>query len=268
MLKTRILSALVLAPPVLAAAFFGSPWFDALAALAGALMAWEWIRLCRGGFGLTGWTMAVLMALTGALGTRFPLDVLLGLALATPMIRLAMAGEDRLRGGMEEEGPWWITAGVPYLGLPLVALVWIRGEGGWETLFWLLAVVWATDIGAYACGRTLGGPLLAPRISPKKTWSGLLGGMGSAALAGWGLALAFGYAPPLWVILFAPVLAVIAQAGDLFESSMKRRFNVKDSSNLIPGHGGLLDRVDGLLAAAPPVACVVALQGGGIGLWQ
>ncbi len=267
MLKTRILSALVMAPPVLAAGWAGEPWFNILVALIGAGMAWEWTGLCRRRFGWTGMMLATVLAATAGLASMLPLWMLAVLVAGTGLVWRTARAEGRSVA--------WLAAGVLYLGVPLVAMVWLRADGGWQTLLWLLAVVWGTDIGAYAAGRTLGGPLLLPRISPKKTWSGLLGGMASAALASWGvLALlggaagGAGNAVPLWVIGLAPVLAVIAQAGDLFESSIKRRFDVKDSSNIIPGHGGILDRVDGLLSTAPVVALVVLAYGGGIGMWQ
>jgi phosphatidate cytidylyltransferase len=149
-----------------------------------------------------------------------------------------------------------------------MAIVWLRAQpdGGRSMVFWLLAVVWATDSGAYAVGRWLGGPRLAPRISPNKTWAGLLGGMASAALVGGLMAGVLGAAGLAVAALVGGGLAVVAQAGDLGESLVKRRFGVKDTGALIPGHGGLLDRVDGLLAATPVVALLVWMKGvGGVG---
>ena len=135
------------------------------------------------------------------------------------------------------------------------------------TIRGLLCVVWATDIGAYAFGRLIGGPKLAPRFSPKKTWAGLIGGMLSAAGVGAGIAAWAGLAVVGFGLLSAG-LAVMSQAGDLFESWVKRRFNVKDSSNIIPGHGGVLDRVDGVLPVAVVVAVLALVQGGGILTWR
>lgn len=261
MLLTRVLSAVVLAPPFLAAAFLGQPWFGLVVALAAGLMAWEWMRMCYGGrFGAEGWVLAAILVVTSAAANLVPGWMLVVLMIAAGPVGLLAA---RLRPGF-----WWGTLGVLYLGLPLVALVSTRALGGWETLIWLLAVVWATDIGAYAAGRLMGGPLLAPTISPKKTWAGLIGGMASAGVAGWLLIVLLGWQEPFWLVALAPILGAVAQMGDLFESAIKRRFNVKDSSNIIPGHGGLLDRVDGLLAAAVPVALLVVLYGGGIGIWH
>jgi phosphatidate cytidylyltransferase len=123
-------------------------------------------------------------------------------------------------------------------------------------LLWLFLVVWATDIFAYFVGRGIGGAKLAPSISPGKTWAGLVGGMLGAAVVGGIVSTATG--GPIWLaIVAAPVLAVVAQAGDLFESLLKRRAGVKDSGTLIPGHGGALDRLDGLLFATPVYALLV-----------
>jgi len=149
--------------------------------------------------------------------------------------------------------------------LPCVLLLWLgRAEGaGRVTVLWIFAVVWATDIGAYLVGRQIGGPRLAPRWSPRKTWAGLAGGTAGAALAGWATAGALGISPMLPLVLVSAGLAIVGQFGDLAESVAKRRFGVKDSSGLIPGHGGLLDRLDGLLAVVPAVA-VLSLIGGAL----
>jgi phosphatidate cytidylyltransferase len=122
-----------------------------------------------------------------------------------------------------------------------------NAPAGFRNVLFLVFVVWGTDIGAYLIGRLIGGPRLAPRISPGKTWSGALGGLAAAALAGAGA----GYEHPFAAAVLALLLSVIAQAGDLLESALKRHFGVKDSGTLIPGHGGLLDRLDGVLTAAP-----------------
>jgi phosphatidate cytidylyltransferase len=135
-------------------------------------------------------------------------------------------------------------------------------------LLWMFAVVWATDIGAYAVGRRLGGPRLAPRWSPGKTWAGLIGGAGAAALAGWITGYVLGIAPVLPLVMASTGLAVVEQFGDLAESMAKRRFGVKDSSGLIPGHGGLLDRVDGLLAVIPVAALLTVISGEGVLSWR
>lgn len=152
----------------------------------------------------------------------------------------------------------WLAAGVLYAGLPVLALVLIRRqEEGIVWTLWALSLVWATDIGGYFAGRAIGGPKLAPRISPAKTWSGLAGGVVlasslGAAFYGW-------YGLPMRLTLATPALAVLAQSGDLFESWLKRRAGVKDSGNILPGHGGVLDRLDGLVPVAPVAALLVVL---------
>ena len=152
----------------------------------------------------------------------------------------------------------WITGGILYCALPGIALVTLRNlPGGLELTLWTLAIVWATDILAYFAGRAIGGPKLAPTISPNKTWAGLAGGMIGAAVTSYVVARLAGISLALfdYALIAGLVLAVVAQAGDLFESWMKRVAGVKDSGNLLPGHGGVLDRLDGLV----PVAVIVAL---------
>lgn len=147
----------------------------------------------------------------------------------------------------------WRLAGLVYVAVPCACLVWLRSEPeGGVLVLTILFIVWATDIGAYFAGRMIGGPKLAPAISPNKTWAGLGGGVVAAAII---TAIATSFAPfPTRVsdgLLIGGALAVLGQAGDLFESWLKRRAGVKDSGNLIPGHGGLLDRVDGLILTVP-----------------
>lgn len=151
-----------------------------------------------------------------------------------------------------------LAAGVLYCGLPVLALVVIRRQDeGVVYALWALALVWATDIGAFFAGRSIGGPKLAPRISPAKTWSGLLGGLLLATLLA--VAMRAEYALPLRLVLATPLLAILAQGGDLFESALKRRAGVKDSGNILPGHGGVLDRLDGVVPVAPVAALLVVL---------
>jgi phosphatidate cytidylyltransferase len=159
---------------------------------------------------------------------------------------------------MRSGSPAWLALGVAYVGLPCLALIWIRvlPDGGLATLLWVLALVWATDTGAYVAGRGIGGPKLAPTISPHKTWAGLFGGVLAAAFVGLAAALWAASASIPKVVLVSAGLALVEQVGDLFESGVKRHFGVKDSSNLIPGHGGVLDRVDGLLAVSLAVAAL------------
>jgi phosphatidate cytidylyltransferase len=152
-------------------------------------------------------------------------------------------------------GPAWYVAGFFYALLPALSLLWIRERDvhGLDLLIWAFIVIWSTDIGAYFAGRCLGKRKLAPSISPNKTVEGLYGGIAAALLCGGAWVLATGLGMPL--LLLAPILAIAAQAGDLFESGMKRRAGVKDSGSWLPGHGGVLDRLDGLV----PVAVLTAV---------
>lgn len=147
-------------------------------------------------------------------------------------------------------GTGWSVAGFLYALLPALALLWLRDrtDGGLWLVLWVFLVTWSTDIGAFFAGRQYGTRKLAPAISPGKTWEGLYGGIAAATLIAGAWALALGLNP--WLLLLAPVFALAAQAGDLFESRMKRIAGVKDSGNWLPGHGGLLDRLDGLVPVA------------------
>jgi phosphatidate cytidylyltransferase len=150
------------------------------------------------------------------------------------------------------ESALWLVIGALYLTASGLALVYLRmlPDHGAPLVYFLLAVVWGTDIGAYGAGKLIGGPKLAPAISPHKTWAGLFGGMALAALFGYGVALAVSAPRPVLALGVALLLAASAQGGDLFKSVFKRRAGVKESGGLIPGHGGVLDRIDGLIFAA------------------
>lgn len=156
----------------------------------------------------------------------------------------------------------WIFPGFVYAALAFLAPFFLRmdDEYGLAAVLWLFAVVWGSDIMAFVCGRTIGGPKLWPRVSPKKTWSGFIGGTAAAVAAGTGIAAAFGAPNLVAVAIVSLIAAVLSQGGDLFESSLKRHFGVKDSGKLIPGHGGLMDRLDGFVLAG---AFALAL-----GLWR
>jgi phosphatidate cytidylyltransferase len=263
-LRPRVLSALALAPLPIAAIWFGSPWLPLLTALAAAVMAWEWGRLC--GRGRSGAGDALLIGVVLASVALAALaSVWLAVLCAVMGAALVFLAARRTPG----REPRWTAFGAIWVAIPCVCLVWLAGEGAdaRPTLLWLLAVVWATDIGAYAAGRALGGPRLAPRWSPRKTWAGLLGGVGAAALVGWGAAILLALPAALPLALLSAALAIVEQLGDLAESLAKRRFGVKDTSGLIPGHGGLLDRLDGLLAVVPVVALLTVVGGGSVLGW-
>jgi phosphatidate cytidylyltransferase len=158
----------------------------------------------------------------------------------------------------------WVAGGVPYAGAIGIAPIVLRSdtEDGFLAVMFLFAIVWTTDIVAYFLGRLIGGPKLMPRVSPKKTWSGALGGLAGAVLAGIAVAAAAGLSALISIAIVAAILSAVAQAGDLFESHLKRRFGAKDSSHLIPGHGGLMDRLDGFVLAAAAAAVIGILRGG------
>ena len=171
----------------------------------------------------------------------------------------------------QARAPWMLAGGILWIVLAAAALLWVRADpaAGRANLLFLLLLIWASDIGAYLVGRLAGGPRLAPLISPGKTWSGTAGGLVAALAVAWAAAwrLPAG-SSPLRVAAVALVLCVIGQLGDLAESWAKRRFRVKDSGTLIPGHGGLLDRLDALIAVAPFAALLALCLGRGVLLWQ
>lgn len=256
-LALRILSAAILAPLAVLAAWLGGPLLAGLTILAVAGMGWEWGRLTdQGRFGATGMLVAA-MAVAGASLAAWGWPIAgIGALLAGAAARLVWPTR-------EPGANLWAAIGTLWIGAPCIAALWLASDpaSGRATLLWLFALVWATDTAAYVVGRWAGGPRLAPRWSPKKTWSGALGGLAAAALVGVITANILGISMLSPVSWLSMVLSVAAQFGDLVESAAKRRFGVKDSSGLIPGHGGLLDRLDGLLAALT-VAALLTLAGG------
>lgn len=257
-LGQRVLAALILAPPVLFDLYLGSPYSDLLIILVSGICAWEWARLChRGNLPLAGWAMIGSVISSVAVAALGHHEIAAWIIVAGAMAVAVIAAKN------QQEAVSWCVAGVIYLSWSCIAFAWLLNSDpiGIIGIFWLLFVVWGTDTGAYFAGRFFGGPKLAPRFSPNKTWSGLIGGACVAALVG-AVASQWLQVLPFWyLVLGSAALAVVAQIGDLFESSLKRQFDAKDASNLIPGHGGLLDRIDGLLAASLAVAAVLWLGG-------
>jgi len=266
-LKTRIISAMVLAPIALVLAWLGGWPFALLLAAASLAMAFELAALLpREGRGDKALLAGFVLASVGIAAAGLPL-----VALIAGGAGLLFSSAFRLWRGE----PVWVPAfAFPYLVLPLVGMLWLRLDPmlGRPAIFWLLGIVWATDTFAYFAGRTIGGPRIAPSLSPKKTWAGLFGGMIGAAIVGFGTSLWLGIGSPALLALFSAALAVVAQAGDFLESWLKRRAGVKDSGTLIPGHGGILDRVDGLVAAAMGAALLALIHaaaspGAGVLIW-
>lgn len=247
-LTVRIAAAVVMIVVAMLAIVAGGLLFWTLAAIVGLLMMAEWCDLDRASADakrVCQLTMVVPLAIMSplaagpyflALGTLFGAFFFVGAVFRRPMLAI----------------------GVLYVGLPILALVLLEHQPHAVTLtLWTLSLVWATDIGAFFAGRAIGGPKLAPRLSPNKTWAGLIGGVLAATL----LALAFHAAAGLAMVLTlaTPALAVLAQLGDLYESALKRRAGVKDSGTILPGHGGVLDRLDGLVPVAPAAALLAVL---------
>jgi phosphatidate cytidylyltransferase len=267
-LTRRVVSAAILAPLVLGLTLLGVWPFDGLIALALLVLAWEWGKLTEARFGRA---QGLFAGGTAALGGLLALGCAALGAWSAALLALVLAAIGTgIAGWLLGMAALWAACGVLYLGLPALALVWLQALPGIgvKLIIWLLLVVWATDIAAYFVGRRLGGPRLAPAISPGKTWSGLLGGVLGAGLVGAVAALAGGIGRPLAAAVLAMVLAVTAQLGDLAQSKLKRLAGLKDSGRLIPGHGGLLDRVDGLLAAAPMLVLLGPLLGLEVAPWR
>jgi phosphatidate cytidylyltransferase len=260
-LRTRVISAVVLAPISLAAVAYGGLPFAALVTLVAGLAFWEWTAIVRAAdIPAPRWAgLALLM--TGLLGMVYVRADWAPALIAVPVLAFVALGIflPRLR---------WLSRGMAYVAVPCAAFIILRQSEpfGWAAILYILVVVWATDIAAYFGGRAIGGPKLWPKVSPKKTWSGAVAGLAAAVLAGGATVGVTGAGYVLTGLVLAIPLSVAAQAGDLYESSIKRRFGVKDSGTIIPGHGGVLDRVDGLFGAAT-AAWLVAVTGlGGVTL--
>ena len=240
----RIASALVLATVALAAIWYGSLPFSVLLTLVGGIVAWEWGRIVRGTEVDAAMSAHVAAVLSGLVLTSVGLTgpAILGVLIGTILTGLLSFGR---HAGLS-------AIGVLCAGLPGIALLWLRSDEpyGMAAVFFVVLSVVAVDVGAYFCGRLIGGPKLWPRVSPNKTWAGLIGGVACAAVVGVGFAGFITGASSVKLGALSALLAIFAQGGDLAESALKRRFGTKDASNLIPGHGGFMDRMDGLAAAS------------------
>jgi phosphatidate cytidylyltransferase len=251
-LLPRVVVGAFLAAVAIADIWVGGAAFALMIAAGVALVFWEWSAMHGVGRGWQIVGVALLLAVS-AVAERVDAEaalMLLGLGLVAGVAQMLLpraAGQQRR----------WLSTGLLYAGLPAVALIWLRQQpDGFALVLWTMGLVWATDTFAYFAGRAIGGPKLWPAVSPNKTWAGLAGGMLAAGLFSALFAAWRGW-PQSALPMFAlgAALAVVAQAGDFFESWLKRRAGVKDSGTLLPGHGGLMDRVDGLV----PVSLVVAL---------
>lgn len=245
-LNTRFGVALALIAGAAFALWFGGVVFWLVLVIAGLLMLREWgelagaddkqIRLAQYALSVPLASMCPWAAGAGFLSLGLIGGALFFTGAVTRNARLAL--------------------GILYVGLPAISLIVLRDQpNGLLLTFWAMALVWAADSAAYFTGRALGGPKLAPHISPNKTWSGFAGGMIGAVL--FALALVWLFDLPMIVALTTPLLAILSVLGDLYESNLKRRAGVKDSGNVLPGHGGLMDRLDGLVLVAPAAAVLV-----------
>ncbi len=252
----RMLSAIVLIPVVLGIVYLGGYAYITFLAVIGIIATDEWRRITdpavptgyRGWFFITNLSPLILIHL-------FPIIVpvlWIGVTMSITGIVISIFGKDR---------PLKQASGIPLIGGNLVILYDLRlspellnaAHPSWSLMLALFLMIWGTDTLAYFVGRTVGGPKLAPQTSPNKTWSGFFGAMAGSGIGLYLFHVIFGINPHLfWVcVLTAPVLGAVAQLGDLYQSAQKRRIGVKDSGSLIPGHGGVLDRIDGLLFMAP-----------------
>jgi phosphatidate cytidylyltransferase len=253
-LQTRIIVASVLAPVAIAAVYVGGWFWTALVTLVSIGLYVEWLTVVGEARRTSVVTAGVIMlAIAGLCLALDHIDaslVVLGLGFAAVA---ALTPERRV----------WAATGFGYAAAAELASVLVRRDPveGWTALLLVLLVVWVTDIGGYFVGRGIGGPKLWPRVSPNKTWAGAIGGFAASLVVAAGFAVAgLGRTAPL--LLLGSALSVASQLGDLFESAVKRRFGVKDSSHIIPGHGGLLDRLDGFVAAIVLAAVFGLLRGG------
>jgi phosphatidate cytidylyltransferase len=264
-LKVRVISGLVMALAAIVSEIAGGWWFALfwIAVFAAVVIEWQKIIAPKSDIRLVAVAALAVIASGLMFQAGFPLIAFAPLGIGAILV-----------GSMAKEQKLHATLGLAYAGLPLLSVIWLRSAepNGMVVVAWVFGIVWSADVAAYFTGRALGGPKLWPSVSPKKTWSGFIGGtLGGALVASfvlWAFSVPVGWA----LLLLAGCLAVLSAGGDLYESALKRRFGVKDSSALIPGHGGLMDRVDGFIAVVIGAAVFALLRGGDPGLallvWQ
>lgn len=266
-LRTRVLSALAAAAVGLTLLWLGGVWTLVLVIAVTAAMAWEWRTITAHCGAAAGLDAALLVA---AVAGAALLAQLWSWAAGFGWLALALAA-GALADGLARRGAalgWSLLGGV-YIGLVGLGFLYLRGLGqhGLLTTLWLFLVVAAADVGGYFAGRLIGGPKLWPRVSPKKTWAGSLGGIALAAVVGLVISGASEGTFYPQVCAVSALAALVSQAGDLAESAMKRHFGVKDSGRILPGHGGALDRFDGVMAATVAVAAVTLVRGQTVLVW-
>jgi phosphatidate cytidylyltransferase len=258
----RAASASVLAPAAILAAYLGGWVFVAACAIVAGLVLWEWTHLVARGVdwrilapGLAALLIAALLTREGEPGAAIG-AITIGVLFAGGAVAVRPHADRTAHSAL------WAATGVVYAGIAFIGPAVLRSdpEKGFAALVFLFATVWATDIFAYLVGRSVGGPPLWRQLSPKKTWAGAVGGLAGGVAAGSLVAYASAGTNPIVAGFLALVLSISAQGGDLFESSVKRRFGAKDAGALIPGHGGMMDRVDGFIVAAFLAVLIGALR--------
>lgn len=250
-LLLRVGSALIMAPIALAAVYGGGYWLASLVLVVGTIGTYEWNKMSGvDSKMLTTVNILVFLCALGAYQLNLKMESLAFMAVGSIMCAIVsrVSGKNAL----------WPLWGQLYIGLAILSIVWLQDVYGWQGVIWLLMIIWAMDIGAYFAGSMIGGPKLAPKASPNKTWSGLIGGGLLASLVSWLAGTYLGVASESVLIVAGFSLALWSQLGDIIESRIKRHFGVKDSGAIIPGHGGVLDRIDSLLFTLPIVV---------LGLW-
>ncbi|HZD63671.1 MAG TPA: CDP-archaeol synthase [Xanthobacteraceae bacterium] len=255
-LALRVCSALVLVPLAIATAYLGGWPFDLFWGAAAIGVLWEWSSLVA-----RNEQLSVLLAGGASLALAV---VLVATGHVLPALIVVAVGALGAASLTLAERRTWVAGALPYAGALAMGPIILRsdGEQGFLAVLFLFAIVWTTDIGAYFAGRALGGPKLVPGVSPNKTWAGAIGGLLASVLAALVVAKMAALTSLFALAMLAVVLSVSAQAGDLFESFLKRRFNAKDSSHLIPGHGGLMDRLDGFVTASVAAVMIGLARGG------
>ncbi|MCW5772945.1 MAG: phosphatidate cytidylyltransferase [Rhodospirillaceae bacterium] len=260
----RAITALALAAPAAAALLLGPPLLPVFIGAIAVVMAWEWVRVTGASvFGATGATLAGALVAAVALAAFGLFSWAYGAIGIGALVCYGVA-----RAHAREHGPS-IAFGALYIGVPALSLLWLYGrpDYGRDFVVWLICIVIANDVAAYFAGRAIGGPRLAPRISPGKTWAGAVGGVVGALAVGLALGSALDLARLAVLAAGAAAFAAISQIGDLLESGVKRAYRVKDTGTILPGHGGMMDRVDGIVAALAAGALIFWIGGGDPRTW-
>lgn len=257
-LGIRVISAAVLIPAVVADVVAGGVWFQLMVALVTVMMAYEWTRLAHDSHPL----QQALHVAAALCGTFLPTEAGVTTTIFATGIILVLSVFQLVSSSGTKS--FWKFAGIPYVSLSAAALVLLQSDEphGALAIIWVFVAVWCADTLAYFAGRTIGGPKLAPSISPNKTWAGLAGAVAGGIIGASAVALIAGLSSIAILACVAGFLGLVEQGGDLFKSQFKRHFGVKDTGTLIPGHGGVIDRVDGLVAASLAAVVIGSLRAG------